>query len=545
MADLSLNGLKKYGKQLLGVIESAEQINPNDTGFSYDGVTVSMLLGTGDKPCRTRIQILEKWHRMMGDPIISTALRSHVTQALGGHETSGDTIFMEPKSDAKPGDKKIVEEVARVLLPLLNREAHTLAFRAAGFGDAYLRILTDKAQGVVDLYGGDMVMPPLVQAYERGNTTTGFVWSTGEKSPQRLTVKQMARCKMKRMNFIPQLRAQEQAQKIALTQDDPKLWPHMPALVGGSFLDAAEEPFDRLRTSLIGLVSNRILGSIDESMLTLNVEGMTLEQRQKAIRSIGTMLEASKRRTQELVEKGEFSTQRVTHVMPIEKDKAVAQVQQFQGSAATGTISIDDVMLQARLLAGSLGMDLALLGFADQLAGGLGEGGFFRTSVQAAERSDIIRTALTECFHHIVDVHTLTKYGWCFDPGARPYQFNFYGATSALDREQQETRERAANGAAVVVQVLDQLRQMGIPEDVIVEFLVKQLTFDQDYADTLARGVANAKPPADQQGGFGGGFGGGDFDEQDDPEDDPEAALAAEPPVPPAKPRRAKGKTDE
>ncbi|APQ14756.1 hypothetical protein BJP27_23795 (plasmid) [Pseudomonas oryzihabitans] len=201
------------------------------------------------------------------------------------------------------------------------------------------------------------------------------------------------------------------------------------------------------------------------------------------------------------------------HVMPVQGDKAVTSVQQFQGSAATSTISIDDVMLQARLLAGALGMDLALLGFADQLAGGLGEGGFFRTSVQAAERSDIIRTALTECFNHVVDVHTLTKYGWCFDPGKRPYAFNFFGATSALDREQQETRERAMNAASVMVGVMEQLRQMGMPEADIALFLKVQLQLDEDYARQLAKGLANAKPADDGQG-FGGGFGPAAEDDQ-------------------------------
>ncbi|APQ14754.1 hypothetical protein BJP27_24610 (plasmid) [Pseudomonas oryzihabitans] len=83
----------------------------------------------------------------MGDPIISTALRSHVTQALGGHETSGDTIFMEAKPEAKPAEVKLVKDIAADLLPLFNREAHTLGFRAAGFGDAFLRILFTQGKG--------------------------------------------------------------------------------------------------------------------------------------------------------------------------------------------------------------------------------------------------------------------------------------------------------------------------------------------------------------------------------------------------------------
>lgn len=536
-----LSGLAASTKRLLGVIDAATQIDPNQSAYNYDGVTVAMLAGSGDKPVRNRVQIYEKWFRMMGHPIISTALRAHVTQALGGHETSGDTIFMEPKPDASAAERALIEEIASDLLPLFNREAHSLAFRATGFGDAYLRIIFEQGKGVTDLYGGELILPPLIQPYERGNTTTGYVWTTGEKASERLTVKQMARCKMKRMNYIPQVRAQELAQRLSLIQDDAEKWPHMPALVGGAFLDAAEEPHDRLQTSLAGLVANRILGSIDESLVTMNMEGMTLEQQKKAVGNFARMLETSKRAAQALIEKGEFSTQRITHVMPVHGDKAITQVQAFQGSAATGTISIDDVMIQARLLAGALGMDLALLGFADQLAGGLGEGGFFRTSVQAAERSDIIRTALTECWNHIVDVHTLERYGYCFDPGKRPYQFNYFGATSALDREQQETRERSMNATSVMVQVLDQLRQMGLPEDAMALLMQTSMTLDEDYAKRLAKAIKAAKPPADQNPGFG--FGEEPPEPPGAPDPD-ESDLDEEPPATPKKTRFPKAQTN-
>jgi hypothetical protein len=53
------------------------------------------------------------------------------------------------------------------------------------------------------------------------------------------------------------------------------------------------------------------------------------------------------------------------------------------GRAAT--ISIEDVMLHARMLAGALGVDLSMLVFADQLSGGAWRGGFFRVSAQAAD----------------------------------------------------------------------------------------------------------------------------------------------------------------
>ncbi|APQ14753.1 hypothetical protein BJP27_24605 (plasmid) [Pseudomonas oryzihabitans] len=62
----SLDGAKKFGKQLLGIIDAGQQIDPNQSGWNYDGVTVGMLATSGDKPARNRIQIYEKWHRHDG-----------------------------------------------------------------------------------------------------------------------------------------------------------------------------------------------------------------------------------------------------------------------------------------------------------------------------------------------------------------------------------------------------------------------------------------------------------------------------------------------
>ena len=88
-------------------------------------------------------------------------------------------------------------------------------------------------------------------------------------------------------------------------------------------------------------------------------------------------------------------------------------------------------MLHARMYSGAIGVDLAMLGFADQLAGGLGEGGFFRMSAQAAENSRIIRNSLAEFIYHVIDIHTMHKYGTVFDPDKRPFTVNFYGSISA------------------------------------------------------------------------------------------------------------------
>jgi hypothetical protein len=489
--------------------EQVEEV-VDDLGLGYDGVTVSMLLGSGKRQARARATIYEKWHFMAGDPFVSAALRLLVTQALGGHETTGDTVFIEVNPNVQ-GDKaaeKLAQEIQKDLAPIFNRIAHQIAFNGAAFGDAYGRIYARDKVGVTDIYIDEMVYSPLVQPYEQGNKTVGFIVTSGTKNNERLTVKQLARLKMPRMLYVPQIRALDKAYKVALKEDDPDKLPILPALAGGSFLDAAEEAFDDLMTSMQGLVGSRIRDSIEEYMVSIQQDGMTEQQRKEYKTSLTKMLKDSKDRAAKAIEEKRPILQRFYHLIPTFREKQITQIAGFNQGSTAQSFTIDDIMMHARRLAGALGCDLSMLGFADQLSGGLGDGGFFRVSAQSAERARIIRTALNDLFHSVVDVHTFHKYGFVFAPGERPYQINFYGSISALETEQQHTRETAMNTGLALIGGLSQLRDLGINAEAVTHILSKVMKMDEDAAKLIAKALETAKPPG-QDDGMGGGFGGG------------------------------------
>lgn len=507
-------------KEFVGLSDRAAEINSAD-GI-VDGVSVAMLLGSSQKPARSRVTLYQKYHWMAGDPIISTALRLHVTQALGGHESTGDVVFIESAADKQnAADKKMVAELNADLCALFNRVAHQIAFGGVTYGDAYARIYAAEKVGVTSLYTDEMVHPPLVQAFEQGNQTVGYLVSTGKNFNVKLTNKQMARLRMPRMNYTPQDRVVEKSIKVALEEDDPNNLVVLPSLVGGSMLDSAEDAYDRLSAALNGIVGQRILSSVDETMVIPNLDGATIQQRQLFMDSFKKMLLASKARSAEAVKQGKPLLERLFHILPSLGDKQTVTFQQFKGGEA-GTITIDDVLMHARMLSGSLGIDLAMLGFADQLSGGLGDGGFFRVSAQAAEQSRIIRHALTDFYNHIIDVHTYYKYGFVFAENERPYKINFFGSISALETERQRTRESAMNAGMALVQALTQLKELGMPKKANQHLLEKVMQMDEDSAALIAKGLDEAKPP-EGAGGFGegGGFGG-------DPQENPADKIAAE-----------------
>lgn len=492
-------------------------------GFGYsDTLSTASLMGSGVISARNRQGIYMKYQQMMADPVISGALRIHVTAALGGHETSGDVVFIEPTVLARGNTQaeKLVSEVSRELGPLLNKIAMTAAYNAVGFGDAYARLYTKKGKGVTDISVDEMMLPPLVQPYEVGNKTVVCEVAIGPKMQERLVMYQIARLKMPRLIYTPQPLAIEKAWRSKVTENDCDKLPVMPSLVGGSFLADAETQYDKFVAALQGLVGQRVLDSIDESIFTAEVQGMTKEQRQEFMGSVKKMLMKSKQVADDAVKSGIPFLGRIRHVLPVANGKQLLQIQSVNsgggGGGRSGNISIEDVLFHAKLLSGALGVDLSMLGFADMMSGGLGEGGFFRTSVQAAERSRTIRIAMAEFFNHIIDVHMTYRYGHTFERGNRPWMVNFYGSISALETERERTAQSSLNASMLLVQVLTMAKDAGLDEAATAHLLERVAKLEKDdakmYAKSMAKAKAEAKADlkAEQGGGFGGGSGGDD-----------------------------------
>lgn len=481
------------------------------SGWIGDPLNLTFLQGNGYEAVRNRQTIYLKWASMQADPVISASLRYHVTAALGGHESQGQMVFIEVadgfEKDARA--QKLVDMLRTDLTALLNKSVPTMAYNAVAFGDGYARIYGQPGVGIRDLYTDELVYPPLVQPYERANTTLGFEVSTGEKYREKLSILQMARVKMPRMMWVPQDRAIEKSIRTSLQTDVIEELPPVPAMAGGSFLDGAERPYDNLTAALASLIGTRARSSIDESIITVNLTQTTKEQRTKILSSLQAILTRSHEVFTQVMQSGRAARGKLFHVIPVNNEKQIARVEGQLGSGQAGEYNIEDVMMHARFLAGALGTDLSMLGFSDQLSGGLGDGGFTRTSIQTAERSRMIRSALTEAINHICEVHVLLKSSVDLHGQPLPWKITYFSGIAALEAERQKTEaDRRASGS-LLVQTMDQLKNLGLDEAAMAQFLQDEMAMDAKKAKAFAKALANAKPPEDAGGGFGGGgFGG-------------------------------------
>lgn len=496
---------------IAGNVEPGNDIQLSDA-FAYDGqTTIAALLGSGGREARSRQAIYQKWSFMESDPIISSALTLQVTAALGGHETTGDTVFIEKTAEASKNKQlaAMVDEMSAELMPLFNKVAFKIGYEAAAFGDAYARPYFKQGVGLVDLCTDELIRAPLVQPYERGSKTVGYHVYAGNKQVEKLSIAQLVRMKMPRTVWVPQTSVIEKAWRTALTEDDIEQLPLLPSLTGGSFLYAAEPAYDNLYQTLLGLVGQRWMDSIDEQMVGVNLQAMTKDQQQVFMDSIIKMLKKSKELSETAVKGGRPVLEKIRHVIPMFGDKQVTQIGPMASASGRGAnLSVEDVMFHAKMLSGSLGVDLSMIGFSELLSGGMGDGGFFRVSAQVAQKSTMIRGSLSDFFNALADLHTLHRYGMVFEPKARPWVMNYYGSISALETEKQRTRADAMNSGAMLVQTMMQFKEMGADKELMELFLSKLMLMDEDVAKEIAK-ITDMKPPEPAGGGFGDDGGGG------------------------------------
>ena len=171
-------------------------------------------------------------------------------------------------------------------------------------------------------------------------------------------------------------------------------------------------------------------------------------------------------------------------------------------------------------LGGALGVDPSLLGFGDMLSGGLGDGGFFRVSVLAAVKANLIRAAIRDGLNQICQIHCAYRYGKVYVPGTEPWSIRFNSVSSAIKREEAETQEQLAGIAGGIVQVLAAVDQDFSIADKreVMHVACRMMHVSEDDFNAMV------PPPEDGQEDEQDGKGNGRKPEPDDEADDGEEA---------------------
>lgn len=488
-----------------------EVVNANQEAMAqmYDAVA-PFSLGTStttENRKRTRKEILTKWEQMLKFAPIAEGIGIHVMAALGGDTHSGQQIFITPaerlRGELSVTEKEQLKKLEARIKPIesiVNKYITKLCSEGISFGDSYARVYGKKGKGVTDLLSNEYTYPPNIQAYEQGSKTVAYFalnpknWS---KVITKLNARQMVRMKLPRIQNVPQYDPVEAGLISQLLEgDDPEELPIFPAQVGGSFLYAIEKTYDDVILALTTMNSQQVADAVNQMFLTLNMAGMPPAQREAYIRGLEGMLKDHEKFVKGAMEGGEGIWNTKYHVLPTWDEKQILNpVGDIKGQR-TAPVNIETFMINVRLLMGGIGLDPSMVGWADMLSGGIGDGAAFHTSSQIMRRSMYIRQSAVQLVNNIMHIDWGFCYNEQFDAGELdfPWQVEFSSTQSAAVTEENTNKQTQMNTSLLKIQVINSLKESYLSEETMQYILEKDAGFNYDDACRVAADIAKSRP---------------------------------------------------
>lgn len=473
---------------------------------------------------RDRKSIYTAYKIMMQDPTIAAALNLLVTAALGGHESRGEVVFVNPSDRVKGEGKratrlrKLIEAEAPYLQSLINPMVFAFARNAIAYGDSYARVYPVEKIGISHILCNELVDTPNIQAFERAGKTVGFhvleISDFEIRKITKLTRNQMIRMKMQRTTPVPVFKIENVMHQQLLQDNNMQNIPIIPSPPGGSLLQAVEAPYKAWVTGFAALNSQQIADSVNIQFATIDVSGMPEANQKKVKQGLQKSITELQTRVRSALEGGDEVFMTNWMFMPTWSEKQILNPLGDLTQRST-PLSMELVMTHLKRGVGALGLDLSLLGWMEMISGGLGDGAAFHTSAQVMQNAILIRQALSEALTDLIIMHFAYKTGEVFNRQDLPFAIEYYSDISAAATEANNNKLNRGNLTAMTVSALMQLKELGLDEKDNEYMLTSMLGMDNEPAQRIAKSLVRAKKEADKQ--EGGGFDPGD---DNDPKDD-------------------------
>lgn len=397
-------------------------------------------------------------------PTLSDAIDIHLTHALSTDKKTNRSFVITAKQGKNDKETKANQAVAEALEnelgQTLNEQMPGWAKVMCIYGVNYIRPYGEQGAGINSFEGSYYTLPCWVREYVRGSDLAGFTnewfWRGAEKN--KILAEPWALIPLKIPYWVPSrtmIPVTTGTQGYALMDDPLERVPMETQNYGTSLLENSFGPYQNLINALKSLKASRNNASKIDRLIGVNTSNLDPVNAAAYINTITTAFKRNADMMKKRAIRGGYTPTVVNNVIPLIGDGGKGTMT-IDTQATTADIGqIEDIMFYLRQLAASVGLDVTLLGWADMMSGGLGDGGFFRTSVQAAMRAQWIRNAVSTFVYRAIDIHLAWKTGKVYLPEDRPYTVQFNSLNTAIQEEEQAEQESRANYASIITSILD------------------------------------------------------------------------------------------
>lgn len=386
---------------------------------------------------------------MTKDPIIDSALKLHIAHALSVKSGTNEIISIESTSDK---DDPITIDLRNTFKEVLNNSLPTWGYNLAKYGCWFVRAYGDQGRGVEKLRSDYYTHPFNIYAYERVGQLAGFKGYYQHKKNQMMNPWDFIFFRLP--NWNNNIKTTPLTSKtIGLENDYSDESIVECQNYGQGILDSAYGPYLDLLEAILSLNLSRKNASRLERLIGVNTGRLNPTKAAEYLNTVASHIAKNHETTsKELLRRGRLKTI-VNHLIPIWGDgKGRLEISTVEGNP--NIEGLEDIEFHVKRLGAALGIDPALLGFGEMLSGGLGDGGFFRLSIMAAIKANLIRQAISVGLETLFNIHVAYKYGKVFLPGEKPWRVVFNAVSSALEREEMENSEGRVNFATLLVSMM-------------------------------------------------------------------------------------------
>lgn len=404
------------------------------------------------------------YDEMSEDSTLDAAVNLHLSQALSVSNSDQRTVFLRAKDESMV---EYVDQLNKELMGKINPHIYNWCFPMAQYGVNYVRPYAEQGKGITHFEMNHYTLAHQIREYERSGELCGF---TAEflKEKQDGTQVRLAEPWVLIPLKLPIWRPERNVEpknytghRYSLYDDAFNRAPIETQNYGTSLLHSSYESWIQLRQSIAALGASRVNASLIDRMITVNTAGLDAAGAAEYINLVAGQMQQDRQEVVNQSRKQGFIPTVLNSILPLSNgDKGGVNIDTF--TTDPNISHIEDIMFHLKRMSGTLGVDPSMLGFGDLLSGGMGDGGFFRTSIQSALRANQIRSAVTAFVRRAIDIHTSYRDGKFWPIGEEPFEICFNSINTAIAQEDAANKESKANFATMLATALDLIEQSPI-----------------------------------------------------------------------------------
>lgn len=433
-----------------------------------------------------RFMLYEIYDEMAEDSTLDAALNLHLSQALSVSNRDQRCVYLKAKDEK---DTEYVEQLNKELMSKINAHIFNWSYPMVKYGVNYVRPYVQQGRGITHFEMNYYTLANQICEYERSGELCGFTaeyLKVRENNEQVRLAEPWALIPLKLPIWRPDMKkppVNYSGQNYSLYDDAYNRHPIETQNYGTSLLHSTFESWTLLRQSIAAMGASRVNASLIDRLVTVNTAGLDTAGAAEYINLIAEQMQQDRQAVVDKSRKRGLIPTVLTTMLPMMNgDKGGINIDTF--TTDPNISHIEDIMFHLKRMAGTLGVDPSMLGFGDLLSGGLGDGGFFRTSIQSALRANQIRSAVTAFVRRAIDIHTIYRDGKFWVDGDEPFEICFNSINTALAQEEAADKEAKANYATILATALDLIEQsrIGSSETMKNHFYTSILELEPDVA---------------------------------------------------------------